>query len=104
MTDPVLLAQLDALDAQIELLKVQAQGIRHHVTTETPPPGPTARLSLPDRCQGMAESRCALRDDRARMVRGSFADPHAWQCAGCRYRESSKSGGADDLKDLMMFS
>lgn len=93
MTDPVLLAQLDALDAQIELLKVQAQGIRHHATTETPP-GPTARLSLPDRCHGIA--RCALRDDAARIVRGSFADPNGWQCAGCRERVTS-----GEIADLM---
>lgn len=86
MKDPVLIAQLDALDAQIELLKVQAQGIRHRVTQGDT--APRATQSLPQRCTGIREDRCALQDDNAQQPRASFADPNAWVCIGCRWHET----------------
>mgnify|MGYP001562569116 CR=1 FL=1 len=84
ITADVIRAHLAAIDGQIELTKVQVMALRHALA---PWLVPTAKLSLPDRCYGIASSRCALQEDDARIERGSFDQPNAWQCKGCRYRE-----------------
>jgi hypothetical protein len=88
MTD-VFKAHLDALDAQIELLKVQTAAMRHALDlarAAMQPAQSAAPAPLPERCAGVPASRCAKRDDEARVSRGSFGNPHAWQCSGCGLR------------------
>lgn len=49
----------------------------------------TAGLSLPDRCNGVPDERCGLKDDDARMSVGSLRNPDTWQCRGCRVRSDA---------------
>lgn len=52
---------------------------------------PSAQEVTPDRplrCDGVREARCAVVTEDARLPRGNFDDPHAWQCVGCAVRGS----------------
>lgn len=64
----ILQGQLETLDAAV-------------VSTEVP----TAKPSLPDRCDGIA--RCGLQDDDARQRKATFANPRAWKCVSCGHEE-----------------
>lgn len=75
----VVLKHLDAIDAQLELLKVQLAALRHGLT-----PAPKVSISLPDHCQGIAEGQCGLRTDDARIDQASLTHPNRWVCNGCR--------------------
>lgn len=80
----VLQRHLDAIEAQLGLLQVQFQTLRHALT---PPAPPKVTVELPPRpatCEGIAEDRCAFRNEDARAPRTSFAAPNGWQCRGCR--------------------
>ena len=88
VSNEVLKAALDAIDADMDLLRVRLKTLRH---TLAPMLVPRVEESVPveARCQGIPAQHCALQDDDARISRATFADPHAWQCAGCRHRETS---------------
>jgi hypothetical protein len=86
MTWDVLKAHLDALDVQLQLFQVQVQALRHVME---PMFAPKATPSLEPRCAGIPADRCALQSEDGRIARGSFGNPHAWQCVGCRYVEGS---------------
>jgi hypothetical protein len=91
---PVVKAQLDAMDVQIELLRVQAQGLRQALTEPEKPP--TARLEVPARCEGYPSDRCAEQDPDARKSLASFGNTNAWQCVGCRYRNTGTDGNKQE--------
>lgn len=85
MSRDVVLKQVDAALAQVGVLQVQLQTIRHCLT-ETPKP--TARPALAERCKGIESGKCALQSVDAALSKASFGDPHAWTCAGCRFEGS----------------
>ena len=77
----VVLKQLDAMDAQIELLRVMAAGIRHGLTA--PKPRAEAAPLLPD-CQGVEEEFCGRRNPDAIRDLGGMGDgPRQRMCRGC---------------------
>jgi hypothetical protein len=82
--DPVVAASLDALEAQIELLRVQVIGVRQRLQALAESQAPRVEFSLPDRCNGIAEHRCGLQDEGARIPCGNLREPGKWQCRGCR--------------------
>lgn len=93
--DATLKAHLDAVDAQIELARVQVAGLRHYLeTVERAANAPSARLDLPERCSGVATSQCGLQDDENRIDMGSFTDPHRWRCRGCGFDSQTRDGHA----------
>ena len=56
----------------------------------TPPePAPQARLALPERCEGIPWTWCALQSEDARINRATLGDPLAWGCKGCRIQYRS---------------
>lgn len=40
---------------------------------------------LPERCEGMPPTRCAMQDDDARMARATFGNPTGSRCMGCHH-------------------
>lgn len=80
----VILKQLDVLDAQVELFRVQLQALRHAIGT--PVPKATASVAQLARCEGIPDRFCGLVDEDARRDCATFAAPHRWQCAGCGER------------------
>jgi hypothetical protein len=82
--DPVVAASFDAMEAQIELLRVQVIGVRQRLQALAESQAPRVEHSLPDRCNGIAEHRCGLRDEGARIPCGNLREPGKWQCRGCR--------------------
>jgi len=50
----------------------------------------TATHVQQSRCDGVPEEKCGLLDADARISRGSFTNPNAWQCAGCGHQETGK--------------
>jgi hypothetical protein len=82
--DPVVAASFDAMEAQIELLRVQVIGVRQRLQALAESQAPRVELSLPDRCNGIAEHRCGLQDEGARIPCGNLREPGKWQCRGCR--------------------
>jgi hypothetical protein len=84
MSDPVLAAQLAALGAQIDLLRVQFESLRQHLAGAE---SGRARIELPARCEGIRPALCALQSDDAAMAVGGFGDPTAWRCRGCDHEE-----------------
>lgn len=83
MNDRVVAALLDALDTQIDILRVQSASLRQRLesTEETP----RVEIELPERCKGQAEHRCGLLDDGARRSLGTLTEPKKWLCVGCRH-------------------
>jgi hypothetical protein len=82
--DPVVAASLDALQSQIELLRVQVLGVRQRLQAIAESQAPRLELELPARCEGIPEHRCGLQDDGARIPCGNLRDGGKWQCRGCR--------------------
>jgi hypothetical protein len=82
--DPVVAASFDAMEAQIELLRVQVIGVRQRLQALAESQAPRVELSLPDRCYGIAGHRCGLQDEGARIPCGNLTEPGKWQCRGCR--------------------
>jgi hypothetical protein len=82
--EPVVAASFDAMDAQIELLRVQVIGVRQRLQALAESQAPRVELSLPDRCEGIAGHRCGLQDEGARIPCGNLTEPGKWQCRGCR--------------------
>jgi hypothetical protein len=74
----VILKQLDAMDAQIELLRVMAAGIRHALTVPK-----AEEVALLPECASYGEEDCGRRNPAAsttfktgqRMCRGCGLDP-----------------------------
>lgn len=87
--DAILLAQLDAFDAQIGLLQVQAVGLRHRLVAiaEAERTLPQATIALPERCAAHESRVCALQNDDALIRIGSFRNPTAWQCHACGHKD-----------------
>jgi hypothetical protein len=86
--DPIVSALLDALDAQIALLKVQSAGVRQRLESLDRAEPPKAVESYPARCANVLPIKCALQNDEACISVGSFTDPNAWQCNGCGWKET----------------
>lgn len=80
----VLKASLDAIEAQLELARVQVQALRHAMA---PLLAPKATISLLEHCAEISPIRCALQDDGAKINIGTFGDLNAWQCVGCGHVE-----------------
>jgi hypothetical protein len=75
----ILRHHLDALEATVRLALAQLEAARHAMGQEAPP---SATVSLPARCAGVAADRCAEQDgDWAET--GTLADPSARKCRGC---------------------
>jgi hypothetical protein len=73
----VVRAHLDAIDAQLDLLRAQVLAARQAlppVATETP-------VIVPAECLGI--EKCGLRDDTHRMYGSGFGSPRQWVCKGC---------------------
>jgi hypothetical protein len=74
----VILKQLDAVEAQIEVLKVMVAAIRHTVSQ------PTARIERPETCTGYKAEDCArLSDEAAIEMGGMGGGPVTIMCRGC---------------------
>jgi hypothetical protein len=74
----VITRHLDAIDAQLELLKAQIRTIRHALTEPAPP-----KVSIPETCQAIDAAQCGRRNADAWISRGTFSQPHAKRCVGC---------------------
>lgn len=74
----VILKQLDAMDAQIELLRVMAAGIRHALTV---PKAEEAPL-LPE-CASYSEEDCGRRNPAAIHMLGGMSGNMQRMCRGC---------------------
>ena len=82
------LSYLDGLEAQVELMRVQIQALRHYLETkakhEAEPP--SARIDLPERCNGIPSKRCGLQNEDSRIDRAGFgAAADRWVCQGCGF-------------------
>lgn len=95
MTDAVLAGHFAAIDASLELLRVQMEALKHYMASKPEPsrelPAATFGEDLPERCKSIDPSRCGLQDEDARMARGTMSDPNAWQCVGCRVKCEHKA-------------
>lgn len=78
----LILQHLAALEATMRLGIAQIEALRHAVDT---PAIPTARVVLPDRCDGVDSARCALRDGEWSTHGRSFAHPSFVKCTGCNH-------------------
>jgi hypothetical protein len=74
----VILKQLDAIDAQIEVLRVMVAGIRHGVSA----PRAEEAEKLPT-CEGIDEEFCALRNPGAINKFGAIGGKPQRMCRGC---------------------
>lgn len=75
----VLLKQLDAMDAQIELLRVMAAGIRHQISAPRAEEAPLLK-----ECQGEKEEDCGRRNPEAILRGGEMGGgPVRRMCRGC---------------------
>ena len=84
----ILLAQVAVLEAQVAIFQAQIAGLRA-ACEAIPAPVPKVTPVYPERCRDVRSEHCALQEPDARISRATLADPQAWQCAGCRYQESS---------------
>lgn len=75
----LLAKHLDAIAASLQLLLAQVEAARHALTIPAPA---TSAPSVPDRCVGIPEERCVLRDpDAGRPLMGGVT-----VCVGCQER------------------
>lgn len=75
----VLAAQLDALEAQVELLKVMIAGMRH--TANAPR---AVEAPLPAKCQTEPAETCARKSDDGQSRMGEMGGgPVTVMCRGC---------------------
>ena len=84
MNEDVVRKHLVSIEATFELLRVQVAALRHELGIEATP---KARVSLPERperCKGVDEAMCGVRNADARVSRSNFTEPHSWMCMGCR--------------------
>jgi hypothetical protein len=89
----IVLRHLDAIGASMALLNAQFEALRHELVKPEPPPvAKEVMPERPERCAGIDECECALRNDEARAPRPTFTDRGAWVCVGCRF-EGGKSTG-----------
>lgn len=70
-----------AIEATLEVLKVQISALRHERAMTQPE---TPARTLPPSCTGIDGEHCGLKNDEARSSRATFTSPHAWVCTGCR--------------------
>jgi hypothetical protein len=87
----LVLKHLESIGASMALLNAQLEALKHELAPRPAPP--VARESAPERparCAGVPDARCGLRDDEACLPRGSFGNPNAWQCVGCKYEGASR--------------
>lgn len=76
----VLLKQLDAFDAQIEILKGMSAAMRASLVK----PAPTATIELPAVCRGYKSEDCARRGDEGAIEMGGMGGgPVTIMCRGC---------------------
>ncbi len=73
----VLLKQLDAADAQVELLRVMLKGMRHQL--EQPR---AVQAPLPAECAKHSAEDCARQNDEAVIEGGGMAGGQ-YMCRGC---------------------
>ena len=83
----VLVAQIAILEAQVAIFQAHVASLRA-LLEPVASTVPKVTLVLPERCEQVRPEHCAIQDPDARLSRATLADPQAWQCAGCRYRES----------------
>lgn len=77
---------LDAIGASMALLNAQLEALRHELASPAPvPAAKEEKPERPERCTGIEDYDCALRDPDARRKRGTLGNPGAWMCAGCRF-------------------
>jgi hypothetical protein len=74
----VILKQLDAIDAQIELLRVMVAGIRHGVSAPRAEEAP--RLET---CEGTDDEFCGRRNPGAINLLGAMGGNPQRMCRGC---------------------
>lgn len=83
----IIQAHLDSLEATFRIGLAQVDALRHAlVQPPTKTEMPSARVSLPERCEGI--ERCALKDDDHRIEKSTFAG-RSWKCKGCGHQETS---------------
>ena len=89
MSLAAVMAQLAAMEAQIGVLQVQVQTVKHLLASGAVEPD-----TRPERCRDVPVERCGLKtdDEDARYPIPSFADPHAWKCRNCTYRSDHPEG------------
>jgi hypothetical protein len=79
----VILRHLDAIGASMALLNAQLEALRHAVGE----PVKGARISIPDRCNGVDPGACAEQDGEW-LSKSTLADPGAKKCKGCGHLQS----------------
>jgi hypothetical protein len=87
--DPVIDRHLTAIGATLQLALAQYDALRHALNAPAPEPR-GARLSIPDRCNGVESGRCAEQDGEW-LSKGTLADPNAEKCKGCGFIRSGLS-------------
>jgi hypothetical protein len=80
----LVLRHLDAIGASMALLNAQLSALRHAVGE----PVKGARLSIPERCNGVEKNQCAEQDGEW-LSKSTLADPGAEKCRGCGFLKSS---------------
>jgi hypothetical protein len=83
-------ASLTQQRVALELLESQVIGLEAYARQQHErESAPTARIELPDHCDGKTDDECALQNDEAWVKYGSLTSPKARFCKGCRALSSN---------------
>lgn len=80
---------LESIGASMALLNAQLEALKHELAVTAAPAARETRPARPALCADVPDQRCALVNDEARIGRASMANPHAWQCVGCKLESVS---------------
>lgn len=83
---------LESLAADMRLTLAKIESAQHAMTAMQAAP-PSAQIALPDRCEGVDATRCALRDGEWSTHGRSFAHPSFVTCTGCGHKSEGGPEG-----------